>query len=138
MYVSNRTGTKLVCSSQFMYEGGAKIAKMQKVKQVSVLIAYMELKQTYTDLRLRPCHWSSLSVNLNPPRQKKGSPKDPKNPCVDYPTEEHSSYADCDDDFVRRSLPPGLAPFWAVDNISLASNNFTYKSDYQTERLLSR
>ena len=72
-----------------------------------------------------------------PLRQKEGSPKDKKNPCVDYPTENHSSYADCDDDFVRRSLPPGLVPFWAVDNISLASNNFTFKtSDYQTRRLI--
>ena len=56
---------------------------------------------------------------------------------MDYPTENYSSYADCDDDFVRRSLPPGLVPFWAVDNISLASNNFTFKtSDYQTRRLI--
>ena len=76
----------------------------------------------------------SLFVN----RQKKGSPEDKKNPCVDYPTKEHSSYAECDDDFVRRSLPPGLLPFWAVDNISLASNNFTFTSDYQTERLICR
>ena len=74
----------------------------------------------------------SLFVN----RQKKGSPEDKKNPCVDYPTESFSSYADCDDDFVRRSLPPGLVPFWAVDNISLASNNFTYNSDFQTTRLI--
>ena len=55
---------------------------------------------------------------------------------MDYPTEVYSSYADCDDDFVRKSLPPGLVPFWAVDNISLASNNFTYKSDYQTARII--
>ena len=55
---------------------------------------------------------------------------------MNYPTEEYASYADCDDDFVRRSLPSGLVPFWAVDNISLASNNFTFSSDYETTRLI--
>ena len=54
--------------------------------------------------------------------QEEYSPDDPANPCANYPTEEYSSYADCDDDFVRRSLPPGLKPFWTVDNISEASD----------------
>ena len=54
--------------------------------------------------------------------QEEGSSKNPANLCTNYPTEEYSSYADCDDHFVRRSLPPGLKPFWAVDNISEASN----------------
>ena len=45
--------------------------------------------------------------------QEEYSPEDPANPCVNYPTEEYSSYTDCDDDFVRMSLPPGLKPFWA-------------------------
>ena len=54
--------------------------------------------------------------------QEEYSPDDPANPCVNYPTEEYSSYADCDDEFVRRSLPSSLKPFWAVDNISEASN----------------
>ena len=39
--------------------------------------------------------------------------------------EEYDSYADCDDHFVRRSLPPGLKPFWAVDDLSEATNSFT-------------
>ena len=56
--------------------------------------------------------------------QEEYSPEDPANPCVNYPTEEYESYADCDDHFVRKSLPPGLRPFWAVDNISEATNNF--------------
>ena len=53
--------------------------------------------------------------------QEQYSPEDPANPCVNYPTEQYESYADCDDQFVRRSLPPGLKPFWAVDNISEAT-----------------
>ena len=60
--------------------------------------------------------------------QEEYSPNDPANPCANYPTEEYSSYADCDDDFVRRSLPPGLKPFWAVDNISEATNKFSIKT----------
>ena len=54
--------------------------------------------------------------------QEEYSPEDPANPCVNYPTEQYESYADCDDQFVRRSLPPGYQPFWAVDNISEATN----------------
>ena len=54
---------------------------------------------------------------------------DPANPCVNYPTEEYQSYADCDDNFVRRSLPPGLKPFWSVDNISEATNTYSMKTE---------
>ena len=54
--------------------------------------------------------------------QEEFSPEDPANPCVNYPTEEYESFADCDDHFVRRSLMPGLKPFWTVDNISEATN----------------
>ena len=61
--------------------------------------------------------------------QEEHSPEDPANPCVNYPTEEYSSYADCDDEFVRRSLPHGLKPFWTVDNISEATNIFTMNSE---------
>ena len=57
--------------------------------------------------------------------QEEYSPEDPANPCANYPTEEYSSYSDCDDDFVRRALPPGLKPFWTVDNISEATNTFS-------------
>ena len=54
--------------------------------------------------------------------QEEYSPEDLANPCVNYPTEQYESYADCDEQFVRRSLPVGLRPFWAVDNISEATN----------------
>ena len=57
---------------------------------------------------------------------------DPANPCVNYPTEEYESYADCDDHFVRKSLPPGLMPFWAVDNISEANSFFV--NDHYSEK----
>ena len=56
--------------------------------------------------------------------QEENSPEDPANPCVNYPTEEYESYADCDDQFVRKFLPPGLKPFWAVDRISEATDRF--------------
>ena len=56
--------------------------------------------------------------------QEEYSPEDPANPCVNYPTEEYESYADCDDHFVRSFLPHGLKPFWTVDNISEATNVF--------------
>ena len=46
---------------------------------------------------------------------------------MNYPTEKYESYADCDDHFVRRSLPPGLRPFWAVDNISEATNYASFE-----------
>ena len=61
--------------------------------------------------------------------QEEYSPGDPANPCVNYPTEEYQSYADCDDNFVRRSLPPGLKPFWSVDNISEATNTYSMKTE---------
>ena len=65
--------------------------------------------------------------------QEEYSPDDPANPCVNYPTEEYESYADCDDDFVERSLPPGYRPFWAVDNISEATNTFHYNDDFEVD-----
>ena len=64
--------------------------------------------------------------------QEDYSPEDPANPCANYPTQEYESYADCDDDFVRRSLPPDLKPFWTVDNISEATNTYSINTeDYE-------
>ena len=60
--------------------------------------------------------------------QEEYSPEDPANPCAHYPTEEYESYADCDDDFVRSFLPPGLKPFWTVDNISEASCTYSIET----------
>ena len=48
---------------------------------------------------------------------------------MNYPTEEYESYADCDYDFVRRSLPPGLKPFWAVENMSEATSRFSLRTE---------
>ena len=67
--------------------------------------------------------------------QEEYSPEDPANPCVNYPTEEYESYADCDDHFVRKSLPPGLMPFWAVDNISEATNIVDLEHDMFNETI---
>ena len=68
--------------------------------------------------------------------QEEYSPEDPANPCVNYPTEEYESYADCDDHFVRKSLPPGLKPFWTVDNITEATEIFFLENE-STEDLYS-
>ena len=68
--------------------------------------------------------------------QEEYSPEDPANPCVNYPTEEYESYADCDDQFVRKSLPPGLKPFWTVDNITGATEIFFLENE-STEDLYS-
>ena len=71
--------------------------------------------------------------------QEEYSPEDPANPCVNYPTQQYTSYADCDEQFVRRSLPPGLQPFWAVDNISQATDevslNLSAVPTYNKDRM---
>ena len=61
--------------------------------------------------------------------QEEYSPEDPANPCVNYPNEEYESYADCDDHFVKQTLPPNLRPFWAVDNISEATISYDLEND---------
>ena len=58
--------------------------------------------------------------------QEEYSAEDPANPCVNYPTEHYESYADCDEQFLTRSLPAGLQPFWTVDNISEATNEMSF------------
>ena len=65
--------------------------------------------------------------------QEEFDPADPSNPCVNYPTEKYRSYADCDDQFVRRTFPPDLRPFWTVDNMSEASSNYTTRPGEQLE-----
>ena len=65
--------------------------------------------------------------------QEEYSPEDPANPCVNYPTEEYESYADCDDHYVRSFLPPGLKPFWTVDNISEATETFYLENELNEE-----
>ena len=54
--------------------------------------------------------------------QEEFSSEDPANPCANYPTEKYSSYAECDDAFVRRYLPHGLKPFWSLDDVNEAKN----------------
>ena len=65
--------------------------------------------------------------------QEEYSPEDPANPCVNYPSEEYESYADCDDHFVRSFLPPGLKPFWTVDNITHATDIFTLDYEFASK-----
>ena len=32
--------------------------------------------------------------------------------CVNYPNKQFKTFADCDQDFIRRQLPPDFKPFW--------------------------
>ena len=52
---------------------------------------------------------------------------------MNYPTGEYESYADCDDHFVRSFLPPGLKPFWTVDNITHATDIFTLDYEFASK-----
>ena len=70
--------------------------------------------------------------------QEEYSPEDPANPCVNYPTEEYESYADCDDHFIRSFLPPGLKPFWTVDNISEATDIYYLENESNDEIYLDK
>ena len=66
------------------------------------------------------------------------SPEDVSVNCVDYPNMFFETYADCDDDFVRRSLPENLKPFWSVSNISSATNHYTPASNESFSMLLAK
>ena len=89
--------------------------RIENVSENTLLL----LGQIFKDLYFLPNVYS----------QEEYSPEDPANPCTNYPTKEYSSYADCDDEFVRRSLPPGLKPFWAVDDISEADDTISIDND---------
>ena len=55
------------------------------------------------------------------------SPEDANSNCVNYPTEAYATYSDCDEDFMKKNLPKNLSPFWAVQNISEATNKYDIK-----------
>ena len=46
--------------------------------------------------------------------------KDPANGCRDYPNQEHLSYEECDDQFLR-SLVPSLTPVWMTEDFDKVS-----------------
>ena len=35
--------------------------------------------------------------------------------CVNYPTKQYKTFADCDQNFVQRLLPQNFKPFWSQD-----------------------
>ena len=57
------------------------------------------------------------------------SEEDKQRDCVHYPTKDYQTYADCDQDYVRKTLPSDLVPFWNVDNISQASSNWESENE---------
>ena len=54
--------------------------------------------------------------------QSEHSEEDKQRDCVHYPTKDFQTYADCDQDYVRKILPSDLVPFWNADNITQASS----------------
>ena len=46
----------------------------------------------------------------------------PSNQCRIYPNEEHASYEDCDNQFVKSKLP-GLTPVWMADQLEQVSTH---------------
>ena len=53
------------------------------------------------------------------------SEEDKDRDCVHYPTKEYQTYADCDQDYVKRTLPSDLVPFWNADKVSQATSFWT-------------
>ena len=41
--------------------------------------------------------------------------------CTNYPNPEYKSFAECDQDSVRKYLPKDLVPFWVTSNLSEAT-----------------
>ena len=46
---------------------------------------------------------------------------DPQKQCADYPTAEFQTYNQCDENFVKNTLPAGLVPFWTTNNMNMAT-----------------
>ena len=46
--------------------------------------------------------------------------------CVNYPNKQFETFADCDQDFVRRQLPPDFKPFWNQEPSNLNGVTTTY------------
>ena len=89
---------------------------MDKMFFVSLRLNYVSISKHILCTSTNICIFSS---------QRELSPDDENSDCVHYPTQSFSSYADCDQDFVRRILPQGLVPFWTVDDPSQATNYYS-------------
>ena len=53
--------------------------------------------------------------------------EDPNNNCRNYPNQDHQSYQECDDKFVRNFLPGGLTPIWITDDFTEVSMQVFYE-----------
>ena len=47
--------------------------------------------------------------------------EDPANTCQNYPTADFTSYAQCDDAFMRKQIPDIITPIWMAENFSEVS-----------------
>ena len=48
---------------------------------------------------------------------------DPEKSCANYPIKNYKSYSECDDDFVSKSIPTGLLPIWATNNLDMVTKS---------------
>ena len=65
-----------------------------------------------------------LRVFTSSCRQLRVSEEDKERNCVNYPTATFKSFAECDIDFVKRTLPEGANPYWVASNVSLATTKY--------------
>ena len=49
--------------------------------------------------------------------------EDPTNTCQNYPTSDFTSYAQCDDAFMRELIPAAINPIWLTENFSEVSTH---------------
>ena len=81
----------------------------------------------------------AIRVRIEKPifSQLKLSEEDKTSNCVNYPTPEYDSYADCDEDYIKRTLPTIIRPFWFVRNISQATKYVEKKDLKRPQREVS-
>ena len=65
------------------------------------------------------------------------SEEDKQRDCVHYPTKDYQTYAECDQEYVRRTLPSDLVPFWNAENLSQASSFWENENEEIHQRALT-
>ena len=60
--------------------------------------------------------------------------EDPSSNCRDYPNQEYQSYQECDNQFMRKTLPAELTPIWITDHV----DSITTREIYENETTISK
>ena len=55
--------------------------------------------------------------------------EDPSATCRDYPNQEYQSYQECDDQFMRKTLPAELTPIWITDHADSITTHELYENE---------